>query len=141
MSLSNKLPVLCIDEGWLKEYQINRSNKNLCGFALPWDSGMAYVFDDLYQVENISGLIVLCDKLVQMNLLNVPNQFTDLDDDMDDIDRLVAGVDGEEMMSKPLPYPLDQIKIVCGQLFIAALLKYHQIKDKFSAYLRLKHGS
>lgn len=132
---ASKLPVLCIDEGWLHNQQVSRSNRNLCGFALPWESGMAYVFDDLYEVENLSGLIVSTELLLELNLL--PNSECD---ELDEIDQLIAGSVGQEIADRSLPYPLDKVKQFLGQAFIATLLKYHDWKDRVNSYWRSGNG-
>lgn len=138
MQQATQLAVLCIDEGWLHEQQVNRCNRNLCGFALPWENGMAYVFDDLYEVENLSGLIASVELLSELGLLtdSEPDQL----DDLDEIDRLIAGSDAQEAVDRSLPYPLDKVKQVLGQAFIATLLKYHDWKIKIKNYWRPVDG-
>lgn len=57
---SSQLSVLCVDN--------NRSNAgHICGFALPWGGGLAYVFDGLHQVDKVTGLIVEKAKLKNLN--------------------------------------------------------------------------
>lgn len=140
---SDPLPVLCMDEGRLDRDMISRSNKNLCGFALPWELGMAFVFDDLKEVSRVSGVIIDKTYLQKINLpLTRSIAFSDYeeDDGLDEIDLLIAGNEDEEFDARVLPYPLENIKNVLGKIFINCLIKYHAIRLKLQALLKVKNA-
>ena len=137
---AKKLPVLCIDEGRIHGHNISRSNKDVCGFALPWEQGMAYVFDDLKDVDQVCGLIVEDSYLQQLDLegteVKSDFEFSNDDDEYDIVDDLVDDNDDDEFDAKALPYPFEGIKNYFGKIFIACLLNYHELRAKLVWLLR-----
>lgn len=137
---AKKLPVLCIDEGRIHGHNISRSNKDVCGFALPWEQGMAYVFDDLKDVDQVCGLIVENDFLQRLDLeaegAKPEFELLDDDEDFDMVDALVSDNDDDDFDAKALPYPLEGIKNYFGRIFIACLLNYHGLRSKLIWLLR-----
>ena len=138
---SQKLPVLCIDDGRLQQkLNQNRCNKNVCGFALPWESGMAYVFDDLREVDRVSGMIIGREQLMQLKpqleiLGKDINEISNCENNLSDVDLLIQGNLDDEYVLKPLPYPFQKIKNLFGKIAIACLISYHELRLKIATLL------
>jgi len=141
---AQKLHILCLDYGVFKSQCQNDCQQSICGFALPWEPGMAYVFDDLKDIDQVSGLLIEKTKLAKLELglpLNKSEFLTvnsePLDDGMnlDEIDLLVAGNTDDEYAGKYLPYPFQDIKNFFGKIVISCLMRYHTIRQKMITLL------
>lgn len=141
---AQKLHILCLDYQSFKMHCQNNCEQSICGFALPWEPGMAYVFDDLKNVEHVTGFLIEKSQLVQLefnklikknepfsiNAANLNESF-----DLDEIDLLIAGNTDNEYVGKYLPYPLQDIKNLCGKVVISCLMRYHDIRQKMIQFL------
>ena len=138
-NLAQKLHILCLDYSSFKTRCQNDCQQSICGFALPWEPGMAYVFDDLTNVDQVAGFLIEKSELSQLKLGHVIKKkeaftiqlnHTDNCLDLDEIDLLIAGNTDSEYVGKYLPYPLQELKNLCGKIVISCLIRYHEIRQK-----------
>lgn len=136
---AQKLHILCLDYHSFKIRCQNNCQQNICGFALPWEPGMAYVFDDLKDVDQVTGFLIEKSQLAQLQINNVikKNELFTINTadtgnslDLDEIDLLIAGNTDSEYVGKYLPYPLQELKNFCGKVMICCLMRYHEIRQK-----------
>lgn len=144
---SQKLHMLCLDFGLFKSQCQNDCQQSICGFALPWEQGMAYVFDDLKEVDRVTGFIIEKSCLSQLQLeraskkIDVSNvnqsssQDTMGDLDLDEINLLIDANLDEEYVGKYLPYPFQDIKNFIGKIVISCLMRYHNIRQKLLKFM------
>lgn len=156
-NLAQKMAILCLDYTAFKRQCHNDCHKNICGFALPWDLGMAYVFDDLQDVAQVSGLIIEKNKLLDFKLgaclkkidLNqrdlmvidvaqIDHTINLNTSEPDDIDLLLENqVDTEEeVVLKPMSYPMQKITNFVGKIVISCLMGYLDLKQKVIKIMR-----
>lgn len=118
------LSILCLDG----------KTHHTCGFALPWGYAMAYVFENLEHVDRVLGMIIEKNCLSKFNL-TLPEMFEPQmaydseDDNFDEINALLANETDTEFASRPLPYPLQQIKQFLGRIAIAGIMYYYEVKE------------
>ena len=141
---ASPLSILCIDGN-------AGFKKHICGFALPWVSGMAYVFENLVQVDKVVGLVVRKSKLMDLGLELFEHNglqikcCADLDtfeSHLDEIDQLLASNENsaEQFAKSPLPYPLQHLKQFFGPMVIAGLMYYYDLKVKIIRFLGWSHN-
>lgn len=132
-SRAQKLHVLCLDYSNFKMRCQNECQQSICGFALPWEPGMAYVFDDLQNIEQVTGFLIEKSQLAYLQLndeLKKNRSLSSADLDLDEIDLLIAENTDSEYVGKYLPYPLQDIKNLLGKIVISCLIHYHEIRQK-----------
>lgn len=156
-SFSQKMAILCLDYNTFKTQCCNNCSQNICGFALPWDPGMAYVFDDLQEVSQVSGLLIEKSKLLGLKIgacikaIDLdPNDFMVIDiaqidhnsnlssEKLDDIDLLLENeIDaGETIEFKPMPESMQKITNFFGKIVISCLMGYLDLKQKLIKVIR-----
>ena len=156
-NLAQKMAVLCLDYNAFKQQCHNDCHKNICGFALPWDPGMAYVFDDLQDIAQVSGLIIEKNKLLEFKLGSCVKK-TDLkhDDHLvvdiaqidykislnsaepDDIDLLLENQAdfAEQVELKPMSKPMQKLTNFFGKILVSCLIGYIDLKQKIIKIMR-----
>ncbi len=156
-SFSQKMAILCLDYNTFKTQCCNNCSQNICGFALPWDPGMAYVFDDLQEVSQVSGLLIEKNKLLGLKIgacikaIDLdPNDFMVIDiaqidhnsnlssEKLDDIDLLLENeIDSGEIIEfKPMPESMQKITNFFGKIVISCLMGYLDLKQKLIKVIR-----
>jgi len=144
-----KMAILCLDYNVFKRKCQNECKQSICGFALPWDLGMAYVFDDLQNIDQVSGLIIEKNKLEEFKLEFCLKKFdfnrndlividADQGSGLDDIDLLLAGETdlGEQIEFKPMSYPMQKITNFFGKIVISCIMGYLDLKQKIIKIMR-----
>lgn len=143
---AQKLHILCLEYNSFKVRCQNECQQNICGFALPWEPGMAYVFDDLKNIDQVSGFLIEKSQLAALQLvdhikrndifgINVNHAESNLDLDLDEIDLLIAGNTDSEYVGKYLPYPFQDLKNLLGKIVISCVIRYHEIRQKMMSLI------
>ena len=126
--VSTKLSVFCIVDGFRYKNLNNEESITLkkCGFEVPGQSKLHYVFCLKEEIQNISGYIVLRNELV--NLTEKEKADDNLAIDIDDPElELKAGTKIEE----PELSFKTKIGNYCRLLAVVAYIQYLKIKDYF----------
>lgn len=140
---AQKLDMLCLDYADFRLHCQNDCNQSICGFALPWETGMAYVFDDLKNIDQIVGFIV---EKKQLSLFFKnhdcirSNACEEVDFSLDEIDLLLDNNQEEKYIARSLPYPLERLKVIFGKIAIACLMSYYELKQKITNLLSVYHA-
>ena len=138
---SQKLHILCLDYSIFKLQCQNPCKQSVCGFALPWEPGMAYVFDDLQNIEHLKGYIIEKSKLADLKFEStIKRSQLDLSEDLDEIDFLIENNHDDQYVGKYLPYPLQDIKNFFGKIAISCLIYYHSFKQKVTKLVNSKNS-
>lgn len=140
---AQKLDMLCLDYADFRLHCQNDCNQSICGFALPWETGMAYVFDDLKNIDQIVGFIV---EKTQLGLFFKDHNCIrsgaceEASFGLDEIDLLLDNNQDEKYVARSLPYPLERLKVICGKIAIACLMSYYELKQKITNLLSVYYA-
>ncbi len=142
---AQKLLMLCLDRQQQPALvSADTGPHQLCGFALPWEQGMAYVFDDLPNISVVQGFIVSKEEARKQNLMiegdRVCRSESMNDFEMDEIDLLISEQPDRDYVSKPLPYPLQKAKNFFGKIVISCLIRYHRLRVRMYNWWRQIHA-
>jgi hypothetical protein len=144
--MAHKLDILCLDYQNFKLDCPTNDLCHVCGFALPWESGMAYVFDNLTQIDQVTGLIIEKTELVNLKLCshfkksecnNYQIEIAEYsDNNLDSIDLLMQGDNDQEYATQPLSDTAQKLKNFFGKIAIFCLMGYHDIKLKITRIIK-----
>lgn len=145
-----KLAILCLDYSAFKLDCQNDCQQNICGFALPWESGKAYVFDDLTQIDKVLGILIEKTQLAQIELTACLKKIECVEDqsslliidelDFDAVDSLLESNTDELYDSKQLSDTAQSITNFFGKIAITLLMGYHDIKQKIIKILSIYYA-